>query len=373
MVPGFSDEYIVNSITHAVELRAIVLELYGTGNLPNRKASLISALERAVEKGIAVVASSQCLRGTVDLRAYELGRRLEQIGVISGGDMTTEAIATKLAYLLSWPGMTLRQLRHYMGKSLRGEVTEGRIGGAEASAGQRGPSDVRLSMSDISGPARMEFVAGVAAGPTGSAVLRTPGDVGGYSPSTATGPAAVISSPLLPEHGVAALPARTYTPGAMPSRPMLSASPAPPLAAPVPPPPSSTSLSLPHAPAAPRRVSMTQPQAQCVASSAEGTSGMDHLGTQKSIVGTTWHSGFGASSAVSLGADEGDGLATNFGSMPRPLRGSSVSFSSPLPQEHSKLRSPGGDIGTISTPLKLSSPVSSLQLHESSYGLLPPK
>lgn len=50
----------------------------------NRKASLLAALERAVEKGIAVVASSQCLRGTVDLRAYELGRRLESIGVISG-------------------------------------------------------------------------------------------------------------------------------------------------------------------------------------------------------------------------------------------------------------------------------------------------
>lgn len=38
--------------------------------------------------------------------------------------MTTETISTKLSYLLSWPGMTLRQLRHYMGKSLRGEVTE---------------------------------------------------------------------------------------------------------------------------------------------------------------------------------------------------------------------------------------------------------
>lgn len=108
VIPGFSDEYIVNSIEHAVGLRAIVLELYGTGNLPNRKASLLgegitglytrregrpctlmgppsaAALKRAVEKGIAVIASSQCLRGTVDLHAYELGRRLDDIGVISG-------------------------------------------------------------------------------------------------------------------------------------------------------------------------------------------------------------------------------------------------------------------------------------------------
>lgn len=71
--------------------------------------------------------------------------------------MTTEAIATKLAYLLSWPGMTLRQLRHYMGKSLRGEITEalpppgaGTLSGAAASSG----ADLHLSMNDISGSAR---------------------------------------------------------------------------------------------------------------------------------------------------------------------------------------------------------------------------
>ena len=71
--------------------------------------------------------------------------------------MTTEAIATKLAYLLSWPGMTLRQLRHYMGKSLRGEITEappspgaGTLSGAATSSG----GDLHLTMNDISGSAR---------------------------------------------------------------------------------------------------------------------------------------------------------------------------------------------------------------------------
>jgi len=229
-------------------------------------------------------------------------------------------------------------------------------------------------MSDISGPARMEFVAGVAAGPTGSAVLRTPGDLGGDSPSTATGPAAVISSPLLPEHGVAALPARTYTPAryALETNAVSIARASSRC--------SSAASSIfnipiltPRSRSASTRVHDAAPSAMC----SVGRRGLPGLWiilrTQKSSGGTTWHSGFGASSAVSLGADEGDGLATNFGSMPRPLRGSSVSFASPLPQEHSKLRSPGGDAGAISTPLKLSSPVSSLQLHESSYGLLPPK
>jgi hypothetical protein len=125
MVPGFADEYIQNAIEHARGLRAIVLELYGTGNLSSRKASLIAALDRAIAKGIVIVATSQCTRGTVSLRTYELGRRLERIGVISAADMTTEAAVCKLAYLLSWPGMPDRErLTALMATPLRGEVTE---------------------------------------------------------------------------------------------------------------------------------------------------------------------------------------------------------------------------------------------------------
>lgn len=124
MIPGFDDEYIYNSIKHSTSLRAIVLELYGTGNLSSRKQSLLEALATAMEKGIVIVATSQCLRGSVDLKAYALGRNLEAIGVVSGLDMTTEAVVTKLAYLLSWPDANPALIALYMGKNLRGEVTE---------------------------------------------------------------------------------------------------------------------------------------------------------------------------------------------------------------------------------------------------------
>lgn len=124
MIPGFDDEYILNSIKYSSKLRAIVLELYGTGNLSSRKQSLVEALGLAIQKGIIIVAVSQCLRGTVDLRAYALGRKLEAIGVLSGYDMTTEAVCTKLAYLLSWPNITADQVKQYMSRSLRGELTE---------------------------------------------------------------------------------------------------------------------------------------------------------------------------------------------------------------------------------------------------------
>lgn len=124
MIPGFDDDYITASITHAKTLRAIVLELYGTGNVSARKSSFIEALSSAIDKGMIIVASSQCMRGTVDLSAYALGKKLEAIGVVPGMDMTTEAICAKLSYILSWPGVTNAQVVAFMGRSLRGELTE---------------------------------------------------------------------------------------------------------------------------------------------------------------------------------------------------------------------------------------------------------
>ena len=69
-------------------VRGVVLETFGSGNAPQRE-DLISALREACERGVVIVAISQCLKGSVS-DSYATGRALLQTGVIAGADMTPE-------------------------------------------------------------------------------------------------------------------------------------------------------------------------------------------------------------------------------------------------------------------------------------------
>lgn len=122
LAPGFDDGAIEAMVQHAHNLRGIVLSLYGTGNGPSHKLGFLRTIETAIEKGILVVASSQCMAGMVSLHTYEVGQILLDLGVVSAGDMTTEACVTKMAHLL---GRNIKgeRLRQMMMADLRGERT----------------------------------------------------------------------------------------------------------------------------------------------------------------------------------------------------------------------------------------------------------
>jgi len=120
LFPGIT-QATVRAIIDIVGLKAIVLETYGSGNAPTA-VWFIDLLKEAIGKDLIVLNISQCPGGMVVQGKYETSKILHEIGVVSGGDMTTEAALTKLMVLLGEYGAKEAKLR--IGKSIVGELTE---------------------------------------------------------------------------------------------------------------------------------------------------------------------------------------------------------------------------------------------------------
>ncbi|MDH6310829.1 L-asparaginase [Dysgonomonas sp. PFB1-18] len=98
LFPGI-DRQTVEAILTLKNIKAIIMETYGSGNAP-LSPWFIDLIRETVKRGVVILNITQCNTGMVDMQRYETGRELLKAGVISGSDATFEAAITKLMFLI---------------------------------------------------------------------------------------------------------------------------------------------------------------------------------------------------------------------------------------------------------------------------------
>ena len=119
LTPGLSPK-IFDALV-GMGYKGVVVEAFGLGGV-NVLHEGLSGIRAAVDAGMSVVITTQCLYDSSDLKVYQVGNKLLELGVIQGKDMTTEAAMTKPMWAIG-QGMSQKEIRKLFAINLAGEIT----------------------------------------------------------------------------------------------------------------------------------------------------------------------------------------------------------------------------------------------------------
>lgn len=118
--PGF-DFSMLLPIVRDEKVKGLVLEAYGSGNIPSDNPGLEELFKEASAHAFPIVVCSQSPAGKVNLHLYEAATKAEFYGLVSAADMTREATLVKLMVAIGRFGSDLKKVKKFMMRSIAGE------------------------------------------------------------------------------------------------------------------------------------------------------------------------------------------------------------------------------------------------------------
>ncbi|HJS82981.1 MAG TPA: Glu-tRNA(Gln) amidotransferase GatDE subunit D, partial [Nitrososphaera sp.] len=100
--------------------RAIVIEGTGLGHV---NKDCFPSLRKAVDAGVMICMTSQCIWGRVRMTVYDTGRDLLEIGVIPLSDMISETAAVKAMWILAG-AKDAESAKRQMQENLANEISD---------------------------------------------------------------------------------------------------------------------------------------------------------------------------------------------------------------------------------------------------------
>jgi L-asparaginase len=122
--PGLNAEFLRPVLTggERANIKGLILQGFGSGNLPGFDKIWASLIRDLSKKNIPVIITSQCNQGAVDLQAYENGRLALESGAIACGDITSDACVVKLMFGLK-QSKNYKDLISFMQNDYCGELS----------------------------------------------------------------------------------------------------------------------------------------------------------------------------------------------------------------------------------------------------------
>jgi L-asparaginase len=118
--PGFNAS-VYQSLFDISKIKGIILETFGAGNAPTDKA-FDDLIEKYIAAGGIVLNITQCNSGSVEQGLYETSSFFQKVGVIGGGDMTTEAAVCKFMYALG-NSSNSEDVKKILAQNISGELS----------------------------------------------------------------------------------------------------------------------------------------------------------------------------------------------------------------------------------------------------------